>query len=147
MTSKDCKDCDQPMQGADSRAPWEPPTFRRLVTKYAEGAGILQDEGHNCAMGGSDQHSCKNMSDARLKDDIVPLRRLENGIRLYHYRYKWSEQRFVGVMAQEVLDIVPDAVSLGADGYLRVDYERLGIAFMTWDQWLQNAKERLDNTH
>ena len=43
----------------------------------------------------------QNMSDARLKDDIVPLGRLENGIRLYRYRYKWSEQRFVGVMAQE----------------------------------------------
>ena len=98
-------------------------------------------------MGGGNSHSCKNASDARLKDDIVPLRRLENGIRLYRYRYKWSEQRFVGVMAQEVLDIVPDAVSLGADGYLRVDYEHLGLTLMTWDQWLQKAKERLDNTH
>ena len=45
-----------------------------------------------------------------------------------------------------VLDIVPDAVSLGADGYLRVDYEHLGLTLITWDQWLQKATERLD-TH
>ena len=54
MTSKDCKDCGQPMPDEDSRALWEPPTFRRLATKYAEGDGMLQDEGHNCEMGGSD---------------------------------------------------------------------------------------------
>jgi len=145
MASKDRKDCDEPME--DSRALWEPPTFRRLATKYAEGGGILQDEGQNCGTQGQPQHSCKNLSDVRLKDDIVPLDRLENGIRLYRYRYKWSEQRFVGVMAQEVLDIVPDAVSLGADGYLRVDYEHLGITLMTWDQWVQKGQRALDNTH
>jgi hypothetical protein len=34
-------------------------------------------------------------------------------------------------MAQEVADLKPDAVSRGADGYLRVNYGRLG----TWDEW------------
>jgi hypothetical protein len=48
------KDCDQ--QGEDHRAPWERPAFRRLVTKDAEGAGILQDEG-NTKTGGT--HSGK----------------------------------------------------------------------------------------
>ena len=61
MASKDCKDCDEPMPGEDSRTPWEPPTFRRLVTKYAEGEGILQDEGVLCGNQGQPQHSCKNM--------------------------------------------------------------------------------------
>jgi len=44
---------------------------------------------------------------------------------------------YVGVMAQEVQTIVPSAVSRGRDGYLRVDYDRLGLQFMTWDQWLE----------
>jgi hypothetical protein len=39
-------------------------------------------------------------------------------------------------MAQEVADIIPDAVVRGPDGYLRVDYGRLGLRLMTWDEWL-----------
>jgi len=75
-------------------------------------------------------------SDRRLKRDVKLLRRLANGIGLYRYRYVWSDTVYVGVMAQEVATIVPDAVVQGADGYLRVDYGRLGISLMTWGQWL-----------
>jgi hypothetical protein len=43
---------------------WERPTVRRLATKYAEGAGMLHDEGNpsqgTCAMSGAGSHSCKN---------------------------------------------------------------------------------------
>jgi polysaccharide biosynthesis/export protein len=74
-------------------------------------------------------------SDIRLKRDIVLLDRLPNGIGLYRYRYIWSEQVYVGVMAQEVAAIVPDAVVRGTDGFLRVDYARLGIRLLTWDDW------------
>src|SRR5438045_912115 len=66
----------------------------------------------------------KTLSDARLKRDVVHLGRLDNGINLYRYRYNWSDQIYVGVMAQEIVQIVPDAIDSGADGYLRVDYER-----------------------
>jgi hypothetical protein len=58
---------------------------------------------------------------------------LENGIGLYGYRYIWSDQVYVGVMAQEVAEIVPDAVMYGDDGYLRVDYARLGLRLMAWE--------------
>jgi hypothetical protein len=80
-----------------------------------------------------------NFSDIRLKRDIVELVRLDNGLRLYRYRYLWSDQVYVGVMAQEVAEIVPDAVLLGADGYLRVNYSRLGLRLMTWDEWTAAA--------
>jgi hypothetical protein len=30
----------------------------------------------------------------------------------------------------------PDAVLQGSDGYLRVRYERLGLTFQTYHQWL-----------
>jgi hypothetical protein len=59
--------------------------------------------------------------------------RLDNGIGLYRYRYKWSDQLYVGVLAQEVATIVPTAVLRGKDGYLRVDYGQLGMRLMTWD--------------
>jgi hypothetical protein len=39
-------------------------------------------------------------------------------------------------MAQEVQGIVPSAVSRGRDGYLLVNYDRLGLKFMTWDEWM-----------
>ncbi len=77
-----------------------------------------------------------SFSDIRLKRDIIELARLDNGIGLYRYRYNWSDQHYVGVMAQEVADIIPDAVVRGPDGYLRVDYGRLGLHLMTWDEWL-----------
>src|SRR5262249_27897956 len=74
-------------------------------------------------------------SDIRLKRDIIELMRLDNGIGLYRYRYRWSDQLYVGVMAQEVAEIVPDAVMRDVDGYLRVDYVRLGLKLQTWEEW------------
>ena len=65
-------------------------------------------------------------SDIRLKRDIVEIARLDNGIGIYRYRYVWSDQVYVGVIAQEVETIAPQAVYRGADGYLRVIYSRLG---------------------
>jgi hypothetical protein len=34
-----------------------------------------------------------------------------------------------------VLSVSPEAVSRGGDGYLRVDYRRLGIKFLTYRDW------------
>jgi hypothetical protein len=76
-------------------------------------------------------------SDIRLKEDIVPLGRVQDGINLYRFRYKGSDRTvYVGVLAQEVRSVVPSAVLQDAAGYLLVDYDRLGLKFMTWDQWL-----------
>jgi Chaperone of endosialidase len=76
------------------------------------------------------------VSDIRLKRDIALLERLPNGIGLYRYRYTWSDQVYVGVMAQEVAAVVPDAVMRAPDGYLRVNYARLGMHLRTWDDWV-----------
>jgi hypothetical protein len=78
-------------------------------------------------------------SDVRLKKDIVPVGQLANGLRLYRFRYRWSDELYVGVMAQEVARIAPDAVVRGSDGYLRVDYDRLGVKFQTWQEWTSPA--------
>jgi hypothetical protein len=74
-------------------------------------------------------------SDVRLKRDIAQVGELDSGIGIYRYRYLWSDTTFVGVMAQEVAAMKPEAVLRGADGYLRVDYARLGLRLQTWDQW------------
>jgi hypothetical protein len=75
------------------------------------------------------------ISDIRLKRDIVLVGRLTDGIGLYRYRYLWSDTTYVGVMAQEVAAVKPEAVCQGADGYLRVDYAGLDLRMQTWDQW------------
>ncbi len=84
-------------------------------------------------------------SDIRLKRDIVLVARLDNGLGIYRYRYVWSDTVFVGVMAQEVALLRPDAiVRNGLDDYLRVDYSRLGLQLMTLPQWeAVNKGERL----
>jgi hypothetical protein len=75
-------------------------------------------------------------SDIRLKRDIAQVGEVDSGIGLYRYRYLWSDTIHVGVMAQEVTEVVPEAVQHGADGYMRVDYARLGLRVQTWDQWV-----------
>lgn len=75
------------------------------------------------------------VSDARLKRDVVLIGVLDNGLRLYRYRYLWSDAVFVGVMAQEVAETMPSAVVVGDDGYLRVNYRKLGLQMRTLAEW------------
>ena len=82
------------------------------------------------------------VSDVRLKRDIELLGRLPDGIGLYSYRYVWSDQVYVGVMAQDVAVTRPDAVMKGSDGFLRVNYARLGIRLQTWDEWLAKSRRQ-----
>jgi len=50
--------------------------------------------------------------------------------------YLGSSTAYVGVMAQEVESLKPEAVTRGSDGYLRVYYEKLGLKFRTYSDWL-----------
>jgi hypothetical protein len=71
-----------------------------------------------------------------LKHDIVLLGRLDNGLGFYRFSYNGSDRAYVGVMAQEVQAVTPEAVTHGRDGLLRVRYEMLGLPFQTYKQWL-----------
>ena len=75
-------------------------------------------------------------SDIALKHDIVLLGHLANGLGYYRFSYLGSDKAYVGVMAQEVQGLMPAAVTRGADGYLRVYYEKLGLKFRTYRDWL-----------
>ena len=86
--------------------------------------------GHRRAGGGG------RRSDIRLKHDIVFLGRLNDGLGYYRFVYNGGHTAYVGVMAQEVMAVEPHAVTPGADGYLRVSYDRLGLPFETYAQWL-----------
>lgn len=71
------------------------------------------------------------ISDVRLKRDVALVGRRSDGLGLYRFRYLWSDEVFVGVMAQEVALILPDAVRRDPlTGYLGVDYGRLGLTLV-----------------
>ena len=77
-----------------------------------------------------------SVSDARAKRDLVRVGRLQNGIGLYRFTYVGGTRQFVGVIAQQVKKITPEAVQTGPDGLLRVDYRQLGFGMMTWEEWI-----------
>lgn len=64
-------------------------------------------------------------SDIRLKEEIEELGILSSGVRVVEYRYRGLPGRHVGVIAQEVAEIHPDAVFQHPSGYLVVDYSKV----------------------
>jgi len=87
--------------------------------------------GNICATG-----SIGACSDRRFKTNIKPLGdALALVQKLSPVRFDWkrddfpdqhfTDQRQIGFIAQEVADVVPEAVIKGGDGYLSVDYGRL----------------------
>lgn len=71
------------------------------------------------------------LSDVRLKENIVPAGSTKEGVRLYTWDWKdgheelTKDQPTSGVLAQELLEVMPEAVHVGDDGYYRVDYSKV----------------------
>jgi hypothetical protein len=68
-------------------------------------------------------------SDERLKTDVEEIKTMDNGIKVV--RWKWNDigqkianpnQPTVGVIAQQIAKIIPEAVKKHVSGYLMVDY-------------------------
>jgi hypothetical protein len=83
------------------------------------------DPGGTMAMQGS--------SDRALKENIVQVGDHPAGFGVYLFDYKpefrdtCGHGRQFGVMADEVEGIVPEAVSIGSNGYRQVNYGLIGI--------------------
>jgi len=80
-------------------------------------------------------------SDIRLKHDVVLIGHLDNGLGFYRFAYNGSQKAYVGVLAQEVQSVEPDAVVVGRDGYLRVFYDKLGLKLQTYEQWIATGAQ------
>ena len=67
-------------------------------------------------------------SDIRMKENIIPMGSLPNGLPFYQFEYKpefkdiAGHGQFVGVMAQDVEMVRPEAVITNANGYKMVNY-------------------------
>ena len=80
-------------------------------------------------------------SDIRLKRDIVLLGQTDHGIKLYSFKYLWSDQVYVGLMAQDLLENSKwqDAVITNTSGYYSVNYSKLGLEMVTLEQYQQQS--------
>lgn len=65
-------------------------------------------------------------SDRRLKNDIERVGTTNYGLPLYEYTINGERQR--GVMADEVLKVMPEAVKMQPNGFYMVNYRMLGLA-------------------
>ena len=63
-------------------------------------------------------------SDMRLKTDIKRVGTLDNGLGVYSYRLKGENHYQIGVMAQEVAEVHPEAIVHDPSGFMKVDYQR-----------------------
>ena len=69
------------------------------------------------------------VSDVRLKTNVRQIGTAAHNLPLYIFNYVDEDGTYEGVMAQDVLHVMPAAVIVGGDGYYRVNYEMLGIEF------------------
>jgi hypothetical protein len=69
-----------------------------------------------------------NISDRRVKHHVTRIGITAMNLPLYRFSYVGLDGVFEGVMAQDVMGVLPEAVAEGPGGILRVNYEKLGIA-------------------
>lgn len=90
---------------------------------YQDGQGNLMSGLLGAGKLGLSAYSAGLFSDERLKEDIEPVGQLNDGQTVYRYRYKGHPAMHIGLMAQEVEQIHPEAVG-EAMGFKTVDYAK-----------------------
>lgn len=73
-------------------------------------------------MAGSGMSALSMMSDERVKENVKPVGKLDNGLTVYEFNYKGNPTRQIGLIAQEVEQTKPEAVSETPAGLKMVDY-------------------------
>lgn len=106
------------------------PTLRN----YGNVGTLTQNASSGSKEGSQGPQPNMSKSDRRLKQDIVKIGMHPAGFGVYLFHYKpeyratWGHGRQFGVMADEVEQAIPEAVSVHPDGYKMVDYALLGIS-------------------
>ena len=97
----------------------------------ANSAAAASSAGMGQAIGTIGMAYAMKGSDIRIKQDIKQVGTLDNGLNLYSYQYlpeyrdTWGYGPQIGVMAHEVEQFDPTAVSIHADGYKLVNYAKV----------------------
>ncbi len=95
--------------------------------------------------------SYRRMSDKRLKTDIKELPSVLDRVlklRAVTYRWNWGEDKSLklGVIAQEVQALFPEAVSKTQENYLSVDYDTLTAILLSAVKEIKLEKDREINS-
>ena len=107
--------------------------YSQPVLQVYGSVGKLTKSGAGTGSDGGATASMTMASDPKTKENIVRIGEHPLGIGLYLFDYKpeyrdlWGNNRQFGVMADEVEAVMPQAVTLHANGYKVVDYAMLGI--------------------
>ena len=89
----------------------------QFLANIAEGTGSLSGSTTTTAQPGG------FFSDERLKENIKPIGKTNDGQTIYSYNYKGDHRTQIGLLAQEVEKHHPEAVGLSG-GYKTVDYAK-----------------------
>jgi hypothetical protein len=98
--------------------------------------------------GGNDGGGCFFCpSDRRLKRSVRLLTKLQNGMKIYAFKYLWSDVVYVGVMAQDLLKnpAWKDAAIMQENGFYAVNYAALGLKMTTLDQWKKDGLASIES--
>lgn len=85
----------------------------------ANSAGMGQALGSTIGLGLA---AYSAFSDRRLKENIQKVGSLNNGLPVYRFNYKGEDTPQIGLMAQDVKKVHPEAVAKDKRGYMMVDY-------------------------
>jgi hypothetical protein len=74
---------------------------------------------------------CRCQSDVRLKKDINKIGISPMGIPIFTFRFKSDKQEtlYQGTIAQEIINIIPEAVIMGNNGFYMVDYSKIDVEY------------------
>jgi outer membrane protein OmpA-like peptidoglycan-associated protein len=108
------------------------------------GGGGSSGGGGGGSSGGGGGGGGGGWSDRRLKRRIQRVGTSPSGLGIYSFQYVWGGPVFVGVIAQEILEVRPEAVIEDASGYLMVDYSLIDVAMMQLDDWVASMSEKED---
>ena len=79
--------------------------------------------GMGSLIGGGISLASSAFSDERLKENIKPVGKLDNGLTVYAYNFIGSPKTEIGLIAQEVQKVKPEAVHKHVSGFLKVQYK------------------------
>ena len=68
-------------------------------------------------------------SDRRLKENIKKIGESISGLGIYKFNYIGQVKQYIGAMADEVIKVVPEAVSTMSNGYFGVRYDLIDVQF------------------
>ena len=93
--------------------------------------GVLGGAGATGSLGGGVKavgSALGSLSDIRAKENLTPIGKLDNGLTIYSGSYRpetgLDTRPQLFLIAQEVMEVKPDAVSENTDGFLMVDYDK-----------------------